>query len=207
MLGRPQMTGNMELVLATRNKGKLDELKALLSGMPVKISTLDDYPAMPEVVEDGLTFLENAQKKAREVTAYTGQISLADDSGLEVEALNGAPGVMSARFAGKNGDHKANNEKLLKALSGMGDNNRRAAFVCTMVLSAPDGREWDVFGRCEGFIGRELQGSGGFGYDPLFYIPEYRRTMAELSMDEKNAVSHRGKALRQIKDVLLEILK
>lgn len=196
----------MDIVLATRNRGKLEELRALLRGLPVRITSLADHPEVPEIVEDGATFLENARKKARSVMKATGQWALADDSGLEVDQLGGEPGVRSARYAGKNGDHPANNAKLLDEMRDIPAGRRQAAFVCTMVLASPNGREWDVEDRCEGEIGFDLKGSGGFGYDPLFYIPKFSRTMAELTMDEKNAISHRGKALRHMGQVLLEIL-
>ena len=197
----------LNIVLATRNKGKLKELEALLAGMPIGITSLADHPEIPEIVEDGATFLDNALKKARTVVELTERWALADDSGLTVEALGGEPGVHSARYAGRNGDHAANNEKLLREMRDVPEGKRRAAFVCTMVLAAPDGREWDVDGRCEGEIGFELTGSGGFGYDPLFYVPQFGKTMAELTMEGKNRISHRGKALRRMKEILLQILE
>ncbi len=196
----------ISLVLATRNRGKVEELKHLLEGMPVSLSDLADHPEIVSIVEDGATFLANARKKARVVAEATGGWALADDSGLTVAALEGAPGVLSARYAGKDGDHRANNEKLLREMEGVPAGKRQAAFVCVMVLVAPDGREWDVEERCEGEIAFERRGSGGFGYDPLFFVPDHGKTMAQLSMNEKNAISHRGKALRRMKEVLLEIL-
>lgn len=196
----------MNLILATRNDGKVEELRALLEGMPVELTSLVDHPDVPKTVEDGSTFLANARKKAHEVAKATGQCALADDSGLAVDALDGAPGVISARYAGKDGDHAANNQKLLKEMEDVPEGKRQAAFVCCMVLASPDGREWDVEDRCDGEIAFELTGSGGFGYDPLFFVPQFGKTMAELTMDQKNSISHRGKALRHMKDVLLEIL-
>jgi len=196
----------MDLILATRNSGKVEELKALLEGMPVKLTSLADHPGVPKTVEDGDTFLANAQKKAREVARATGQWVLADDSGLTVEALDGVPGVISARYAGTDGDHAANNSKLLEELRDVPSGERQAAFVCCMVLIAPDGKEWDVEDRCEGEISLEFAGTGGFGYDPLFFVQQFGKTMADLTMDQKNSISHRGKALRRMKDVLLEIL-
>ena len=198
----------IDLVLATRNRGKLAELLELLTGIEVRISSLADHPEIPEVVEDGDTFLANAHKKAEAVAAACPQAwALADDSGLAVEALRGAPGVHSARYAGRQGDHAANNAKLLAAMAGVPDGRRQAAFVCTMVLRAPDGRTWEVEGRCEGTIGRELVGTEGFGFDPLFVVAGEGRTMAELPLARKNAVSHRGRALRQVKELLLAALK
>lgn len=196
----------MELILATRNEGKVRELEAMLSGLDVVVTSLADHPEVPEIIEDGDTFLENARKKARAVVEITGCMALADDSGLTVIALGGAPGVNSARYAGKQGDYKANNEKLLMEMAGVPDGKRSAAFVCTMVLARPGGEEWDVEGRCEGKIIREHRGSGGFGYDPLFYVPEEGSTMAELPMGRKNEISHRGRALAQIKKILVDIL-
>jgi XTP/dITP diphosphohydrolase len=195
------------MILATRNMGKVDELIHLLEGLPVSVTSLRDHPEVPEVVEDGETFRDNARKKAREVASATGAWTLADDSGLAVKALGGKPGVYSARYAGKNGDHQANNEKLLREMTDVPADERQAAFVCAMVLASPDGREWDVEESCEGEIAFEPKGSGGFGYDPLFYVPVFGKTMAELSMNEKNSISHRGKALRKMKEVLLELLK
>ncbi len=200
------MTQGFELILATRNEGKLEELRALLHGMPILVSSLKDYPHVPKVVEDGDTFLENAHKKAREVAQHTGRWTLADDSGLTVDALHGAPGVISARYAGKDGDAAANNKKLLRAMKKVPAEARKAAFVCVMVLAAPDGREWHVEGRCDGTIGFEPKGDGGFGYDPLFVVKSFGRTMAELTMDEKNKVSHRGRAMKHVREILQELL-
>ena len=196
----------MEIVLATRNEGKVKELRAMLSGLDFVVTSLADHPEVPEIVEDGGTFLENARKKARAVVEITGRMALADDSGLAVDALGGLPGVNSARYAGTQGDYKANNEKLLREMADVPDGERSAAFVCTMVLARPGGEEWDVEGRCEGRIIREYRGSGGFGYDPLFYVPAEGLTMAELPMGRKNEISHRGKALAQMKEILVDIL-
>ena len=200
------MTTAMELILATRNEGKLEELRALLKDMSVLVSSLKDYPHVPKIVEDGDTFLENARKKAHEVARHTGRFALADDSGLTVDALKGAPGVTSARFAGKGGDVAANNKKLLRVMKKVPADARKAAFVCVMVLAAPDGREWHVEGRCDGTIGFEPQGEGGFGYDPLFIVTKFGRTMAELALDEKNKISHRGRAMRHMREILEELL-
>ncbi len=196
----------MDLVLATRNRGKVAELKAMLKSKGVKVTSLEDHPEIPEIEEDGKTFLENARKKAYAVAKATGCITLADDSGLVVKALGGAPGVNSARYAGKQGDYAANNEKLLKEMRYVPDGKRQAAFVCTMVLADPGGMEWHVEGRCEGVITREYKGTGGFGFDPLFFVPEEGATMAELPMDRKNAISHRGKALQKMYEILIDLL-
>jgi len=197
----------MDLVVATRNKGKLVEIVHLLTGLPVSVTSLLDYPEIGDIEEDGETFLDNARKKARAVAAKIGNWVLADDSGLVVEALNGEPGVKSARYAGRQGDHAANNKKLLEAMKAVPDGKRRAYFTCTMVLVASDGCEWNVEEKCEGVIGRELAGTQGFGFDPLFFIPEKGKTMAELPLEEKNKISHRGKALRHMKRILEDLLK
>lgn len=191
------------LVLATRNGGKIAEMRHLLEGAGIEVLSLTDRPEVPEVVEDGATFLENACKKAHAVAAATGCFALADDSGLAVEALGGEPGVHSARYAGAQGDAEANNAKLLCGMAGVPDGKRQAAFVCTMVLASPDGREWVSEGRCEGEILRELRGTGGFGFDPLFFVASEGAAMAELPMGRKNAISHRGQAMRKMK-LLLE---
>ena len=196
----------MRLVLATRNKDKVEELLHLLDGLDVEMTSLRDHPEVPEVVEDGATFLANARKKAHEVAAATGEWALADDSGLVVEALGGEPGIHSARYAGKQGDYAANNRKLLEEMRDVPDGKRQAAFVCTMVLAAPSGQEWVASGRCEGSIIRELTGTGGFGFDPLFFVEEEGATMAELPIARKNAISHRGRALVQMREILVDIL-
>lgn len=196
----------MKLILATHNKHKQEELAHLLSDFHVQVRTLGDYPNYPEIKEDGKTFLENAQKKARAIAIFLHEWTLADDTGLVVDALGGRPGIYSARYAGKAGDYAANNKKLLKELKDVSNEKRQASFVCSVVLMAPDGREWDVEGHCSGVILDELRGKNGFGYDPLFFIPQLGKTMAELTMSEKGAISHRGHALRKIKDILSGIL-
>lgn len=197
----------MELVIATKNRGKLVEITDLLKDLPVNVTSLADWPDIGEIEEDGETFLDNARKKARTVALKTKKWVLADDSGLVVAALKGEPGVKSARYAGGQGDHVANNKKLLDVMKEIPDGRRQAYFTCAMVLVVPDGREWDVEERCEGEIGRTLTGIGGFGFDPLFYVPEMGKTMAELPLDEKNRISHRGKALRHIKAILADLVK
>jgi XTP/dITP diphosphohydrolase len=191
-----------ELIVATRNRGKLKEIEAFLSGLVPVVRCTADFPDFPETVEDGATFQENALKKAREAAAHTGLPALADDSGLVVDALAGCPGVYSARYAGDNADDTANNSKLLQELQGVGADERVAAFVCSMALVTPDGDEQLFTGRVGGAIIDAAQGDNGFGYDPLFLVDGFGRTMAELSLDEKNRVSHRGQALRQLKAYL-----
>jgi len=195
----------MQLLVATGNQGKLKEIRRLLEGSGVDVVGLDRYPAAPEVVEDGATFEVNARKKARQMAAYSGCLTLADDSGLVVAALAGAPGVHSARYAGEQGNDVANNAKLLRELADVADNNRQAAFNCVMALATPAGDCQTFTGAVSGLILREARGEGGFGYDPLFLVPEYGKTMAELPLDIKNRISHRGNALRQVIPVLQEL--
>jgi len=181
------------IVLATRNSGKVREFQQLLKNFPVEIKNLDDFGPIPEVEEDGNTFDDNAYKKALFTAKVLGLPAISDDSGLVVEALNGAPGVKSARYAGENASDKANIDKLLGEMEGKDD--RRAAFECVISIAVPSGPALTYEGRCEGEIAREPRGTSGFGYDPVFFYPQYGKTFAELSSDEKNRVSHRGKAL------------
>lgn len=186
-----------EVVLATGNQGKVREFGKLLEGVFEKVISLKELDSHPEVIEDGLTFRDNALKKAREIAEYSGKLSLADDSGLEVEALDGRPGVYSARYSGENATDKTNIEKLLDEL---GDNtHRKARFVCVLALVDPDGEEIVVEGFCEGEILTKPRGEGGFGYDPVFYLPEFEKTMAEIDPEIKNEISHRSEALSKLK--------
>lgn len=196
----------MKLILATKNENKIHEIKNMLDGLGIEVCSLFNYPEIPDIIEDGKTFIENALKKARTVHEITGELALADDSGLVVDALDGAPGVYSSSYAGREKDYSANNQKLLEEMKDVPDGRRNAVFVCVMALVGQGGEEYIVEGRCEGRINRSLKGEYGFGYDPLFYLPDKGKTMAELSMDEKNAISHRGRALVKIRDVLLDIL-
>ncbi len=186
-----------EVVLATGNQGKAKEFSKLLDGVFKEVISLRDLDSPPEVVEDGLTFRDNALKKAREIAKYSGKLTLADDSGLEVDALNGRPGVYSARFSGEGATDKSNIEKLLTEL---GDNpNRNARFVCVLALVDPIGEELVVEGFCEGVIMDKPRGEGGFGYDPVFYLPDRDKTMAEVDPEIKNTISHRARALIKLK--------
>ena len=191
----------MDIVLATRNKKKAEEMRRILSEVipGVRILTLDDFPACPEVKEDGETFEANAIKKARHVSAFTGLRAIADDSGLEVEALGGAPGVLSARYAGKEADDAKNLSKLLQEMRDVPEDKRGARFVCCIALANPDGDVRTFTGYVKGRIGREPKGTNGFGYDPVFYPEGYDRTFAEMSSTEKDALSHRGMALRMLR--------
>jgi XTP/dITP diphosphohydrolase len=191
-----------ELVVATRNLGKLKEIQALLAGVVDTVRSAFEFPGFPETIEDGLTFQENALKKAREAMSFTGLPALADDSGLVVEALNGRPGVYSARFAGAEADDAANNLKLLGELDGIPANQRQAAFVCALAFVTPAGVEQVFSGRVGGVILESVRGDGGFGYDPLFLVDGFDRTMAELTLQEKNHISHRGQALQQFRTFL-----
>lgn len=192
----------MKLVLATRNAGKVKELQELLTGAGVEVVSMADFPDVPEVVEDGDTFQANAIKKARQVAEAVGEVTLSDDSGLEVDYLDGAPGVISARFAGAQHDDEANNRKLLELLAGVPWDKRTARFRCVVAIAVPGAKTETMSGTCEGIITTEPKGDQGFGYDPLFFVPEYEKTFAELDANEKNLISHRGKALTKALDVL-----
>ena len=193
----------MEIVLATRNKKKIEEIRRIAADLPVTILSLDNFPNCPETVEDGDTFEENAVKKALEVCQCIGKPALADDSGLEVDALNGAPGVYSARYAGgTSGNDIRNYEKLLAELKDVHDDKRGAQFVCCMALVFPDGTVKTFFGYVKGRIGHEPRGKTGFGYDPVFIPGDQKRTFAEMSGEEKDKISHRGKTLEKLADYL-----
>jgi len=197
----------LRIVVATGNRGKLQELETMLGPLGVEIKSMADYPDIPEVVEDGETFAENAAKKARVVAGATGEVALADDSGLEVDFLDGAPGVYSARFAGEEKDDRANNEKLMGLLEGVPPEKRGARFRCVVALALPGGRVVTTEGACEGVIGDRPRGEGGFGYDPLFYVPRLGKTFAQLDMSEKNLISHRGKAFDQAREVIASLIE
>ncbi len=194
----------MEIVLATRNKKKIEEIRRITVDLPVTILSLDDFPACPETVEDKETFEGNAIKKAVEVCAYTGKLSLADDSGLEVEALGGAPGVYSARYAGGSGggNDVKNYEKLLNELKTVPEEQRRARFVCCMALAFPDGQVRTFFGYAKGRIGMKPKGNTGFGYDPVFLPQGFMKTFAEMTGEEKDKLSHRGKAIEKLAEFI-----
>ena len=184
------------IVLATKNAGKAKELQELLKDFPVEIKNLNDFGPIPEVEEDGATFDDNAYKKAAFTAKVLGLPAIADDSGLVVEALGGAPGIRSARYAGDNATDKENIKKLLDEMQGK--SNRHAAFECVISIAVPSGPALTYEGRCEGEITTEPKGASGFGYDPVFYYPPYGRTFAELSSTEKNRISHRGRALAEV---------
>jgi len=191
-----------ELVIASKNPGKIREIRQICSDLPLQVV---EAGGLPEVVEDGGTFSENARKKALEVARFTGKWTLADDSGLEVDALGGRPGIHSARWSGK-GD-EGNNEKLLEELRGIPAPARTARYRAVVVVASPEGRiVAEADGSCEGVIGFDRRGTGGFGYDPLFVVPGLGKTMAELDADAKNSISHRGQALRRLREPLTRAL-
>ncbi len=194
-----------DVVLATGNLYKAKEIKAILNGLNLRFLTLRDFPNLPETIEDGKTFKENAVKKAKETARLTGKIALADDSGIEVEALNNAPGVYSARFAGKKAADSANNKKLIGLLKGIPLSKRKARFVCVIAIAEPAGRNYTVEGELKGVIALRPAGKKGFGYDPLFIVPRYKKTVAQLSSEAKNRISHRSKALRKAKGILKQL--
>jgi XTP/dITP diphosphohydrolase len=196
----------MDIVLATKNKNKAEELKRITEGMPVSIFSLDDFPGCPETEEDGATFEANAIKKALAIARYTGKPALADDSGLEVYALGGAPGIYSARYAGAGANDVQNTGKLLSEMRSVVKDKRGARFVCCIALAFPDGIAYTFYGYAVGAIGTEQRGVRGFGYDPVFYPEGCNRTFAEMDEKEKDALSHRGKALKAFSKYLKTLI-
>jgi XTP/dITP diphosphohydrolase len=192
------------LVIATRNKGKTLEIKALLKGFPVEIKNLDDFGPIPPLEEDGDTFDENAYKKASFAARILGLPALADDSGLTVEALDGAPGIHSARYAGENATDEQRYLQLLDEMEGKSD--RKASFECVISIAVPTGPALTYEARCEGLITTEPAGSNGFGYDPVFFYPPYNKTFAQITIEEKNRISHRGKALAELRSEFDKVL-
>lgn len=194
----------LTLVIATGNPGKTAEIRDLLSDFPINIKNLDDFGPIPPVVEDGDTFDENAYKKSSFVSKILGYPALADDSGLVVDALDGAPGVYSARYAGEDATDVQRYTKLLEEMKGQP--NRKAAFECVISLAVPTGAALTYEARCEGLITEEPAGDAGFGYDPVFYYPPLKKTFGQLSREEKGRISHRGKALQELKDEFDKVL-
>ncbi len=196
------------IVVGTRNAKKREEIGAILGDIGLELVDLTRWPDAPEVVEDGTTFEANARKKATELARALHHWVLGEDSGLVVPALHGRPGVQSARYAGRQGDDAANNARLLAELAPLAEDRRAAYYVCTVALANPQGEiQAMAEGRCHGVIVHELRGSGGFGYDPLFLIPEYHRTFGELSARVKHAISHRARALEQLRPMLRRLAK
>lgn len=195
------------LVVGTRNRKKREEIREILGDLGLDLRDLTGWPDAPEVIEDGATFEDNARKKAVELARHLGHWVLGEDSGLVVPALRGRPGVFSARYAGTQGDDEANNNKMLAELAPLPDDRRAAYYVCTAVLADPQGEVKAVAeGRCHGVIVKERRGTGGFGYDPLFLVPEYHHTFGELSPRVKHALSHRARALEHLRPALRRLL-
>jgi len=193
-----QLDISKKIILATTNQGKIREFTSLFSMLDIVILSLKDYNHVPDVVEDGDSFKKNAKKKAETICRYTGLPTIADDSGLVVDALGGAPGIFSARYAGEDATDEQNNKKLLYELRNIPDENRSARFVAYLALSIPGKNTVGVEDQLEGFVLKNPKGENGFGYDPLFYIPEYEKTMAEIAPEVKNQISHRGKAMKRL---------
>ena len=190
------------IVFATGNAGKVKEIEMILADLKMEVVSMKDAGILVEIDEDGTTYEENALIKARAVAAYTKDIVMADDSGLEIDYLNKEPGVYSARYMGEDTSYHVKNANLIERLAGVPDEQRTARFVCAIAAVMPDGREITTRATIEGRIGYEEKGSNGFGYDPIFYVPEFGRTTAELTEEQKNQVSHRGKALTLMKEEL-----
>lgn len=196
-----------ELVVATKNKKKLAEIKEILKSLNLKISSLADYPQRPRIIENGKTFRENALKKAVKIAHFTQKLTLGEDSGLEVNALGGKPGIYSSRFSGRDKSDLKNNLKLLRLLGALPLKKRKAGYVCAVALADKEGLVGIVEGKCRGLIGFKMQGHFGFGYDPLFIIPKYKKTFAQLGPDIKHKMSHRFRALAKAKKIILDYYK
>lgn len=194
-----------KVVIATKNKGKVNDFKAIFQPLGYEVASMFDVAPNMEIEETGETFEENAILKAETLAKKLNMIVIADDSGLEIDALGGEPGVYSARYAGDH-DDEANIIKVLKKMEHVKDEERTARFVCVLAIAAPNMKTFTVKGTCEGLISKEKRGTNGFGYDPIFYIPEQNKTMAELTAEEKGAISHRGNAIRKLKNQLPQLL-
>jgi len=196
----------MILIFATHNRDKVREISAILDGLPVDVRTADDYPDFPETIEDGATCEENALKKAREMCEFSGHPAIADDTGLYVSALDGAPGIYAARFAGEDVTYEDNYRKLLREMENVPEGDRTAYFATIAALVLPDGREFVAEGRLNGRITRQPRGEGGFGYDPVFELPD-GRTLAQIDAGEKNRISHRAEAFRKMRNIIENLEK
>lgn len=197
----------VEVLVATKNDRKLSEIKELLKGLPVKLTSLADYPRAPRIIENGATFADNAGKKALKIAAFSGKLTVGEDSGLCVDALRGAPGVRSARFSGSGKDDEANNRRLLRLLKDVKPSRRGAGYVCAVAIADKNGILAIVEGTCRGRIALRPAGSSGFGYDPLFLIPRYAKTFAQLGEKVKHTMSHRYRALKKAAPVLKRYIK
>jgi len=195
-----------QVIIATKNAGKAKEFEHIFNQYNVVVKSLLDFDGIEEIVEDGQTFEENALIKARAIAKQFNQVVIADDSGLEVDALDGRPGVYSARYAGEGRNDQANIEKVLSELEGIPTQERSARFVCALALVTPEGEESVVRGTCEGQILSECLGNEGFGYDPIFYLPELGKTMAQIPKSQKNVLSHRAEAFKKLQDILMKLV-
>lgn len=196
----------MKIIFATKNEGKVKEVVKIFNTDKVELVTMAQAGIDIDVVEDGTTFEENARKKAIEIMKASGTAAIADDSGLEIDFLDKKPGIHSARFLGHDTPYEIKNSKILEMLKDVPDEKRTARFICAVCLALPDGRIINTRATMEGIIGHQITGSNGFGYDPIFFIPEKNKYSAELTTDEKNVISHRGKAMAQMRDKIMEIL-
>lgn len=196
----------MKIIFATGNKAKLREVREIVADLGIEVVSMKDAGIDVEIIEDGKTFVENALIKARTVCATCGEVTMSDDSGLVIDALNGEPGILSARYMGEDTSYHVKNMNLVGRLEGVPEKDRTARFVCAIACVFPDGRELTCQETFEGIIGYEEKGANGFGYDPIFYVPEKGCYSAELAPEEKNAISHRGKALRAMRRKLEEVL-
>lgn len=194
------------IIFATGNAGKMKEIRMILADLGIPVVSMKEAGITADIEENGTTFEENAIIKAKTIMEMTGEIVMADDSGLEIDYLDGAPGIYSARFMGEDTSYDIKNRALIEKLDGVPDEKRTARFACSIACALPDGRILTSYGAMEGQIGYEIKGKNGFGYDPIFYLPEYGCSSAEISPEQKNELSHRGKALRSMKEKLQEIL-
>ena len=194
------------IIFATGNEGKMKEIRMILADLGIPVVSMKEAGVTADVEENGTSFEENAIIKAKAIMELTGEMVMADDSGLEIDYLDGAPGIYSARFMGEDTSYDIKNQALIDKLAGVPDEKRTARFACSIACALPDGRVLTSYGAMEGIIGYEIKGANGFGYDPIFYLPEYGCTSAEISPEQKNELSHRGKALRSMKEKLQEIL-
>ena len=197
----------MDIVIASNNQGKIKEIKDFYKKLKINFFSLKDFPALQKIKEGSGTYEKNAIQKAIKVSEFTRMISLADDSGIEIDALGGKPGIVSARFAGKGISDRERNLKILKLLENIPESSRKAKFVCIIAIVKPDRSSYIVKGICKGMIAKKPRGKSGFGYDPIFIFPRYNKTFAEMGIDLKNRISHRGKALRKAEKILERILK
>ncbi|HTY44573.1 MAG TPA: RdgB/HAM1 family non-canonical purine NTP pyrophosphatase [Patescibacteria group bacterium] len=197
----------MELLVATKNRQKLQEIRQIWKGLKIRLFCLEDYACAPRIIENGKTFRENAIKKAVKIARFTGKLTLGEDSGLCVDALGGRPGIYSSRFCGKDKSDLKNNLKLLKLLAGLPLKKRKAHYVCAVALADKDGLVGVAEGRCSGVIGFDMRGQAGFGYDPLFVSPAYKKTFAQLGERIKHRISHRRRALEKAKKILQKYIE